>query len=636
MLKKEITDFLGKTPPFDMLEQAELDDLAESIAIEFYPRGLKILNQNGPPTGSLRIIKKGGVKVFMTNDEGNEVVIDYRSEGDSFGYVSLVTGDKSRASILAIEDTICYLVEKEALLRVVQRKPLLGEYFMKSFFVNFIDKTYREMRDRSIMFGEGDKLLFTTPVRDIVSKSAVTAPLPVSIREAASIMSQQRISSLIVTDREGVPAGIVTDRDLREKVVAKGLDVTLSVERIMSPPLVRADANETCFEALVKMIRYNIHHLIIVERGSLKGVVTNHDFMLLQGLSPLSLAKNIEGQKQIEGLLPIHEKINKIISLLFNEGVKAGHITRIITELHDRLLRRFIELSLHDIGEPPAPFTFVIFGSEGRREQTFKTVFDCAIIYEDLKLNERAEMMKEFCEKLLVHLADFVKKCEFPMFDRKLFGEKGPLYGSVSYWEKVVLESLVGDGSRNVLAGKKFLDLRAIYGDGHIADLLRECLFERIGTDEKYITKLVEWAVRSESPLGFFKQFVVESSGEHKDKLNLKEKGIMPIVDSLRVMAITGKVMETSTMERLDTLVKEGKVLSIPAEDVSAAFDFLMHLRLQDQIRKKEYHEEVNDFIAPEKLSLIEKKTLKEVFQIIQRLQSALEEHFMRQGVISR
>lgn len=636
MLKKEITDFLSRTPPFNMLDQDDLDELASHIAIEFYPRGLKILNQNGPPTKSLRIIKKGGVKVFMTNEEGNDVVIDYRSEGDSFGYVSLVTGDKSRASILAIEDTICYLVGKESLLRVLQRKPLLGEYFMKSFFVNFIDKTYQEMRGRSIMFGEGDKLLYTTPVRDIVSREAVTARAPVSIQEAAAMMTRQKISSLIIVDENGVPIGIVTDRDLRDKVVARGIDVSSSVERIMSPPLVRADAHETCFEALIKMIRYNIHHLIIVDRGNLKGVVTNHDFMLLQGISPLSLAKNIEGQKRVEGLFSIQEKINKIISLLFKEGVKAGHITRIITELHDRLLRKFIEISTETTGESPVPFAFVIFGSEGRKEQTFKTVFDCAIVYEEPKISAQRSAMKEFSEGLLSNLSDFVKKCEFPMFDRNLFGDGISLYGSIDAWEKVILSSLVSEENRKVLAAKKFLDLRAIYGDHHIADLLRERLFEKIRNDERYVTMLVESTMRNRSPLGFFKQFVVEIGGEHKDKLNLKEKGIIPIVDALRVLAITQKIMETPTLERLEILSKNGQVLSVPVEDVSSAFEFLMHLRIQAQIRKKEHHEEINDFIEPEKLSLLEKKTLKEAFQIIPRLQSAIEEHFMKQGMISR
>jgi CBS domain-containing protein len=143
MLIKEIVNFLKETPPFNMLEENILGSLAEKISVEFYPRGFKILTQNGPPSTALRIIKKGGLKVYTRNSEGDEIVIDYRSEGDSFGYVSLVSGDRSRADVQAIEDTICYLIPRETLLQLLTDQPLVGEYFMKSFFLNFIGSSYR-------------------------------------------------------------------------------------------------------------------------------------------------------------------------------------------------------------------------------------------------------------------------------------------------------------------------------------------------------------------------------------------------------------------------------------------------------------------------------------------------------------
>jgi CBS domain-containing protein len=633
MVKNEILDFLKKTPPFDLLSSEILELVIDRISLEFYPRGFMILSQNGQPCTSLRIIKKGGVKVYMANKEGDEVVNDYRSEGDTFGYLSLISGDKSRANVLAIEDTICYQIPKDTILRIVNNVPLVGQYFMQSFFMNFIDKAYEEMIKRSLVFGEEDKLLYTTPVKDLIAKDAVTSTLEISIKTAAGIMSEHKISSLILVDELEIPVGIITDRDLRDKVVARGLDISKSVREIMSPPFIRVDSHETCFEALVKMIQFKIHHLIVVENGKLTGVLTNHDFIMLQGTSPLSLAKYIENQKSVEGLLSIHDKINHTISILFKDGVKAGYIMRIITELNDRLIQKIIELCIKETGPSPGPFTFIVYGSEGRKEQTFKTVFDCAIIYGDQKDSDHKKELNYFIKKLFTQLQEVFKRLGFNSFN--LSGENFPVYGELSEWEKTFIHSLTSGDEKQVLTAKKFLDLRPIYGEPLIANTLKNRLFKLIQDHPDHMSVLVNYAIKQESPLGFFKQFVVERSGEHRDELDIKEKGIMPVVDSLRVIAIAQNVLETSTIERLNAISTKSDVLFGLNDDIASAFEFLLHLRIEDQLREKELHMDIDDFIEPSKLSLLEKNTLKEVFKIIPRLQDAVVNFFQRQGVMA-
>ncbi len=635
MVKKEIKDFLASIPPFDLLSEEVLDLAAENISIEFYPRGLKILSQNGPPCASFSIIKKGGVKVYVVSNEEEEVTIDYRSEGDSFGFVSLISSDKSRANVMALEDTICYLIPKDNLLKLMDIEPLLREYFMKSFFVNFIDKTYSEMRSRTFMFGNGDKLLYTTPVKELISRDAVTTETGISVREAASMMSKLKISSLILIDGQGIPAGIITDRDLRDKVVAKGLDSSITADEIMSPPLIRADINETCFEALLKMIKYNIHHLLVVEGGKLRGVVTNHDFMLLQGTSPLSLMKSIDDQKSLEGLRPISERINKIVSILFKEGVKPRQIFRIITELNDRFLQKIIELSIKELGDPPRPITFIVYGSEGRREQTFKTVFDWAIVYEDTKTTLHEKEIGEYCDKLIDYLKIFFEKCGFSTFDPHPFGGERSIYASISQWQDIITTQLSGDDEDKIAVASKFLDLRHIYGDKRNASSLIEGLISGIKSDNRYLAKLVDHSVTQRPPLGFFKQFVVERGGEHKNELDLREKGVTPIIDLVRVLSIAGKVYESSTIDRLKVLADKDDDIKSVHDDIVYAFEFLQNIRIKDQLRKLEINEPVDDFIDPSELTLLEKKSLKEVFQIVPHLQDIVGRIFSQMEVLS-
>ncbi len=167
MILDEVVDFLKRVPPFQFLDDDTLRNLAPLASMEFYPDGFTILQQEGPPSEHLSVIKKGGVKVFIKPDTGEEVIIDYRSEGDSFGFFSLVSGDKSRANVVAVDDTIVYLFKKEDILKLLDKNPSFTEYFLKSFFSKYIDKTYLEMRSKSLLYGGGDRMLFTTPVENL-------------------------------------------------------------------------------------------------------------------------------------------------------------------------------------------------------------------------------------------------------------------------------------------------------------------------------------------------------------------------------------------------------------------------------------------------------------------------------------
>lgn len=634
MITEESIHFLRKTPPFQFLDEKALKMIAGNLSLEFFPKHSFILTQDGPPSEFLRVIKKGGVKVYLANDD--EIVIDYKSEGDSFGYVSLINGDRARTNIVAIEDTLCYLIPKDIVLQVRNAEPQFGEYFLKSFFKNYLDKTYTEMRNKNLLFKEGEKILYTTPVKDIISRNAVTAPVETPIKDAAGIMSLQSISSIVLVNRNDVPVGIITDRDLRDKVVAKNIDTLSPVREIMSTNLVTVAAHCTCFDALSRMIKSNIHHLLVMEGSTLKGIVTNHDFMLLQGTSPLSILKNIDRQKSTEDLVNVHERINHTVAILLKEGIKASYILRIITELHDRLIHKIIELSIREIGSSHCPFAFFVYGSEGRKEETFKTVFRCAIVYGDDTAYCEKKDMEEFCLRLIDHLQDKLGKCGLPLFDTRPLGDDIPIYGDISEWTKHILHALRFGRHDNVQMAKKILDLRAIYGDTAVVEKLKDHLYEKIRDDGKFTSVLFDSESKQKSPVGFFKRFVVDEKGQQDEKLDIKEKGILQIADSIRALAIAHNIHETSTVERLNLLSKKGCVPDDKRNDIYSAFEFLLHVLMQSQLVKKESGLEVDNYIDPGKLTILEKKTLKEVFLIIPVLQDIAKDCFRRQEAIAQ
>jgi CBS domain-containing protein len=232
MLKEEIITFLAQVRPFNFLSEEELASIAEDIAIEYYPQGMEILSQDGPPSDCLGVIKKGGVKLLIKTNEDEESVFDYRGPGEQFGLLSLVLGDRSRATVIAVEDTICYLIAKVKILAIIKENPAANEFFVKSYFIHFIDKTFEKTRGKRSGASRDQQLLYSTPVGQIVHRQPITAAQELTIKQAAQKMARHKISSLIVVDNTQVPVGMVTDRDLREKVVAEGMNVSSPITSI--------------------------------------------------------------------------------------------------------------------------------------------------------------------------------------------------------------------------------------------------------------------------------------------------------------------------------------------------------------------------------------------------------------------
>ncbi len=627
MVIEEVISFLKKVPPFQFLDEEALNTIASRVSIEFYPKDTLILKQDGVPSEYLRIIKKGSVKVFVRTKDNEEVLIDYRGEGDSFGFLSLVSGDRSRANVVAAEDTICYLIDKESVLRLLEKNPSLTEFFLKSFLNKYIDRTYKEMRSRSLLIGGGDKLLFVTPVKEIIARPPVTAPSDISIKEAAQIMSKNRISSLVLLDGDA-PVGIITDRDLRDKVVAKGKDINEPASSIMSVSLIKVDANEYCFEALLKMVRFNIHHLLVVEDGTLRGIVTNHDLMLLQGTSPISIAREIEIQQSIEGLETVSRKINQIIGLLLRDGAKATSITRIITELNDRLVKKILEIAERRFGRPPLPYCWIVFGSEGRREQTFRTDQDNAIIFADPETQEDEKKAREY----FTVFTDFVKngllKCGYSPCPAGYMASNPQWCQPLKIWKKYFSSWISEPVAESVLKSLILFDFRGLYGDMNLADELRNYLGTLLEGNKVFLGYMANAIIKNRPPIGFLKSFVVEKTGEHKDELNLKVKGIAPIVDIIRLFSLEKNIKETSTVERINILKDKHTIVKDYADELLHAFEFMMLLRIHHQFEQIESGRNPDNFINPNRLSNLEKRTLKEAFHLISKLQDTIIERY--------
>ena len=614
MLLQDTTAFLGRIHPLDLLPAAALEELCRQSGLEYFRRGSQILEQGGAVAEHLFVVVRGTVCLLLNADDGSEVVVDYRGEGEYFGLLSLISNEAPRSSARAEEDTIALEIPKLALRRMLDAHPAVSDRLLKSHFLELIDRTYDETRRRSSGLSNGHRVLFATPVGEIVRREPVSTRAGTSIQEAARRMAENGISSLVVTDRSARPIGILTDRDLREKAVAEGRDLAQPVSAIMSSPIIHVDAGEPCSEALFKMMRHNIHHVLVTEDGKFRGMVTNHDLMVQQGSSPTLLVRKVLESIRLEHLEDAPARLQATVAVLSREGARAHNISRVITEVTRKLVHRTAALAEVDLGPPPVPITVFLHGEAGRSELSLGRGLEVALAAEGA--DAPSSPMGEYARQLW---GRFVLP---PVSAR---GHEGDPVGGLAAWGETLRGWVAGEGPAPA-AGPGLFEMSHVSGDGRALEHLRHELVEEAAASEEFRARLAAAAVADPPPLGFLGRLVVATSGEHRNEVDLYSKGIAPLVDVVRVLALEKGIVTRSTRGRLHELRSVHAYAH--AEEIENAFDYLHTLRIHQQLASLEAGAAPDDFLDPETLTNGERKSLKEAFQLIAVLHDSLARRY--------
>ena len=609
MLQQDTIDFLRGTHPFDLLPDSALERLCKGAALEYFRSGAQVLEQGGTASEHLFVIKRGTVSMFLDADKGDEVVLDYRGEGEYFGLMSVVSGESPRGGVRAEEDTIALLIPKPDLLETLDEHPTVSDKLVKSYLLDLIDKTTEETRRRNRGRSNGHRILFATPVGEMVHREPVAAAEDTPIQEAARLMAEHGISSLVVVDRSDAPVGIMTDRDLREKVVAAGCDLSQPVTAIMSSPIIQVEADEPGSEALFKMMRHNIHHVLVTDGGEFKGMVTNHDFMVLQGNSPTLLIRKVLETSRLDGLREARNRLVETISTLSREGASGQNLSRSITEVTRTLIARTASLVETELGPPAVPISLFMCGEAGRSELTLGRGPELAIAYDDAC----GDLPQEHISALVDYLSSKPVCARFP------HGESARSYAA---WRERLQRWIEDKQTDENNATPGLLEMNAVCGESRAIDRLRAELLQAATGREAFRARLAAAALSNRPPLGFLGQRIVATSGEHRNQLDLYAKALTPLADIVRVLAIDKKLLARPTRVRLDELRSlHGYDRT---DEVANALEYVQSLRIHQQLAHLEAGEEPDDLLDPRTLANSERKTLKKVFQLIAELQESL------------
>jgi CBS domain-containing protein len=630
-----IFDFVAKVFPFDTLEQDELEKSIKLMEIAYFPRGRIIIKAGGDPADHLFIIHSGSVKISVPAGPEEEFLVDIRGEGDMFGAVSLLQSRKALFTVTAQEDLLTFLLPAEEFRRLVEDKPIFHRHFSMSLARNI--RAVQESADglRPGLSGHDSLKDMAAQMRgrvaDLMSADVLTCPPEVSIREAALRMTRRRVGSVVVTDPAGRPLGLVTDTDLRVRVLAEGIAPERPVSEIMSRPPLSISSQAYAFEAILDMTRHGVHHLLVTEGEHMTGVISDHDIKVVTGSTPVGLAREIDNVLSLEELTRVPSHIRRVLEMLLNLGSSAEYMMDLLSEFADRLYLKLFALcedrmEAEGLGRAPTGYCWLALGRAGRREQAPPLHQDHALVYSDVP-EQREGVVREWFIGFARRVEEGALLCQFPA------GMASPFNGagwcrSAGAWRRTYLDWVRNPATLAPGDPGHVFDFRSVQGESAFAVSLREAVTAAVRDTPDFLGLMAASATAIKPPLGFLRRHVVGHDGSYSDWLNLEEHGLRLLASAVRVLAMEQGLTDTNTLGRLREAAGRMSLSKRLEDDLREVFSFMTVLNVSHYLQSPSPVKEGDDLLNPNRLTTTQRRMLKQGFKVIAELQELVVKRY--------
>lgn len=625
----EIAGFLKQHPPFDALPEDEVDKIACQVEISYYRAGSDVYTFD-EAIHELGVIRSGAVEIYRRNGD----LYNRLSEGEVFGQLSLLMNQRVRLPARAIEDALVYFIPEQVFTSLCER------FDSFAYFVEVDDSLLHQ----SVSHKQETNELMVSKVTTLISRTPVMLDTRATVRQAALKMTEAGVSSLLIMysaadllqlasandeDNEGIDentehrlAGIITDRDLRIRVVAPGLSLDSPVIDVMTTELVTLDVDAYAFEAMLTMLRYNLHHLPVLEDDRPVGVLASSDIIRYESQSSLYMVGSILRQNSVDELAALQPQINACFVRMVGEGANSHMIGSAMSVIGRTFKQRLLELAEAQLGVPPLPYCFLALGSMARDEQLVVTDQDNALILDNRYL---PSVHGEYFEQLAGFVSDGLDRCGYTYCTGQVMATNPEWRKTRHEWQKTFAEWIENPRPDTLLNSSIFFDLDGVGGKIEWAAQLNSFIALKAQRSPRFLASLARNALSRTPPLGFFKNFVMEKDGQHGNSINLKRRGTAPLTDLIRVhgLAVGSKVQ--NSFERLDD-VAEAKILPPGiATDLRDALEFISMVRIRHQAADVEAEREPSNSIKPEMLTDFDRRNLKEAFKVLSNSQRFLK-----------
>jgi len=581
--------------PFDLLGEKDLDNLMGKIDIAYYTKDTLLISKTLPSI-AFYIIIKGSVTEYI-----DEEVHNVYSSGDSFDADALIYS-KTDAKFVVDEDLICYEIKKEDFLDLMQDKRVQG-YFLQDFVSRHQNLKHHDTQSELTPF-------LMAKITDIYLHEACLVDQDTSILDALKKQSELKAKVIIVENEE--EHEIVTDTDLKEKVLLAGLDVNEKISKISTAGIVSIDINDFLFNALLLMTHNEIKRLVVTENGKISGVLEQLDLLSYFANHSHLIAVQIDKALTIDDLKDIEEDLNNLITILKTKGVKTRYITKLVSTLNIKVYKKLFTMVVPQ--ELQSKCCLVVLGSEGRGEQIIKTDQDNALIIED---GMDVELFSEPMKKLNGYLLEL----GFPICE-------GDVMVSNEFWRrdvngyKTLVKSLANSMEESKLQTLSIiLDASVAAGNAKLLDEVNGYIYANFHSRDDVLAHMAKAVLNFETPLSMFSSFVTDKS--HNNKLDIKKGGIFALVHGIRTLSLQHEVQHTNTVERIKALNNQGIIDKNFATELIESFDTLSAVRLDAQSLDKD-----ENYVNPSNLEKNQRDLLKDSFKIVNKFKKFMSFHF--------
>ena len=602
-----VAEFLRACLPFDALPDEALRNSARQIQIIYLREGKRITALEDEY--ALRIVRSGAVEIRSSRNE----LMDRLGEGESFNIHGLDVGD-SGVSAVVIEDGLIYSLPR------THYEQLRAQF--RDFDRHFHSQRSRRLR-RAARYQPNTNVMML-PIEGLISHNVLTLDDGASIQDAARAMSLRRVSSVLVLDSNQRLAGILTDRDLRSRALAHGLSGATPIRQAMTSDPIFIEHHALLFDALLLMTQNSVHHLPVLQNGEVKGIITSSDVMLARKDDPVYLVQHLSRQQDIRGMKAIIDTLPSLLVEVIKGGMRAHQVSRVLTAISDTVTMRLIELAKTQLGPAPVPFCWLGFGSQARGEQLIGADQDNGLLIDDRAQPHQLEWFRQLAE----YVCDGLDACGYPYCKGKVMATTDAWRQPLSGWQRTVDEWTRSPTPDAVMRVSIFFDLRALYGERSLCQRLQQHMLSRTGKDTIFLAALAANVLEQTPPLGIFRRFLVERNGDHRDEFDVKKRGVMPLVELVRLHALANGVSAVNTRERIRELM-DSKILTIvDGRNLQDAFDSIQQLRVSNHSNQIAHNGDISNYLNPKELSELQRKHLKDAFTVVHDAQEALRHHY--------
>ncbi len=616
-------------PPFEGLNQDAQKEVMDHLVFSTHPAGTRIFTQEVSKVDRLIILADGQAEYFYLS--GRDKILDGTlGPGQIFGGMSLLYNNQMAIHSLKLTaDARIMSLEASFFLKLIAGNPGVKDVFALELGRCMERRAFADILAARVWDRKLTLPFFNQPVSAIFRANIVTCDHNAPVSAAVEKMDRHNASALLVRSPDKTITAIVTDADLKSRVMAKGLPFDTEVSRIASTPLSTISSQSQVFEAFLTMIKEDRRHLVVTgNSGDISGIISEKDLIAAQTRASYLLIRSVTSAENMDDLAGIHRDLEKMLLDPIGTGASADYITRLIAAFSDAIIDKALEFSINEAGPLPCRFVFLTMGSEGRQEQTLISDQDNAIVFEDLNDPEKMAAAKTYFDGLALGICRRLDLSGYRYCDGNNMAQNPVWCQPLSVWKGYFKKWIRSASPEDLLYSSIFFDFRGTWGDMALASQLKTYLLEAIGNWSGFLRNMTENTTHFKPPLGLFGKFIVETKGRYKDAMDIKY-AILPIIDFARIYALHNGIPQTNTLDRLFRLYTRHALTSKEYTDLVQSYNFLMGLRFKRQITTiMDEKQRPDNYIYPGNLSSLDQVMLKEILKMIEKLQQKITIEF--------